>query len=214
VILQSWNKGVWNAALLRWRFRGPRFDLIWPCLYKIRLVGFQDIQSGKMVFVARACKNHCILHESCPVKTQHFYPNAKSSFLTNSTVSFMLVQLFQPMRNRFAAGFRNFYYKTALGLFTLWILILCVCLQKLPCFSTIFHRWVRHFTYIRVSNVAKNMDKVALRRIWIKNLKFRIIKIRMGCQCVRYLYDGKNLNRAAQNLHLGRMRPTDWTQVL
>jgi len=32
------------------------------------------MQSYKIVFVARACNIQCILHESCPMKTQNFAP--------------------------------------------------------------------------------------------------------------------------------------------
>ena len=50
--------------------------------------------------------------------------------------------------------------------------------------------------------------KVALRTTCIKNVKFKIIiKIRIGCQYVGYFYYSQNLNWAAQNLWLGRMRP-------
>jgi len=54
-------------------------------------------------------------------------------------------------------------------------------------------------------------DKVAVRTTCIKNIKFKIIKIRTGCQYVGYLYYSENLfgphktfNRAAQNLQPGR----------
>ena len=50
-------------------------------------------------------------------------------------------------------------------------------------------------------------DKVALKTTCIKNVKFKIIKIRTGCQYVGYFYNSENLNRAAQNLRLGHMRP-------
>jgi len=48
---------------------------------------------------------------------------------------------------------------------------------------------------------------VALRTTCIKNVKFKITKIRKGWQYVGYFYYSENLNRAAQNLRLGRMRP-------
>jgi len=38
---------------------------------------------------------------------------------------------------------------------------------------------------------------VALRITCIKNVKFKIIKIKIGCQYVGYLYYSKNLNWAA-----------------
>jgi len=50
-------------------------------------------------------------------------------------------------------------------------------------------------------------DKVALRTTCIKNVKFKIIKIRTDCQYVEYFYSSEHLNWAAQNLRLGRMRP-------
>jgi len=50
-------------------------------------------------------------------------------------------------------------------------------------------------------------DKVVLRTTYIKDVKFKIIKIRTGCQYIAYFYYSENLNRAAQNLQLGHMRP-------
>jgi len=47
-------------------------------------------------------------------------------------------------------------------------------------------------------------DKVALRTTCIKNVKFKIIKTRTGCQFAGYLNYSKNLNWATQNLRLGR----------
>jgi len=38
----------------------------------------------------------------------------------------------------------------------------------------------------------------------IKNVKFKVIKIRKGCQYVEYFYYSENLNWTAQNLRLGR----------
>jgi len=46
-------------------------------------------------------------------------------------------------------------------------------------------------------------DKVALRTTCIKNVNFKIIKTRTGCQCVGYFYYSENLNWAAQNSRLG-----------
>jgi len=40
-------------------------------------------------------------------------------------------------------------------------------------------------------------DKVALKTNCIKNVKFRIIKIRTGCQYIGYIYYSENLNWAA-----------------
>jgi len=54
-------------------------------------------------------------------------------------------------------------------------------------------------------------DKVALRTTCIKNVKFNIIKIWTGYQYVGYFYYSENLNWAAQNLRLSRMRPAVWT---
>jgi len=47
---------------------------------------------------------------------------------------------------------------------------------------------------------------VALRTTCVKNAKFKVIKIRTGCQYVGYFYYSGNLNWTAQNLRLGRMR--------
>jgi len=43
-------------------------------------------------------------------------------------------------------------------------------------------------------------DNVTLRTTFIKNFKFKIIKIRTGCQYVGYLYYSENLNWATHNL--------------
>ena len=43
----------------------------------------------------------------------------------------------------------------------------------------------------------------------IKNVKLKVNKIRKGCRYVGYFYYSENLNWAAQNLCLGRMRPED-----
>jgi len=45
---------------------------------------------------------------------------------------------------------------------------------------------------------------VALRTTCIKNVKFKIIKIRTSCQYEGFFYYSENLNWAAQNLRLGR----------
>ena len=50
-------------------------------------------------------------------------------------------------------------------------------------------------------------DKVALKTTCNRNVKFKIIKIRTGCQYVGYFHNRTNVNWAAQNLRLGRMRP-------
>jgi len=62
---------------------------------------------------------------------------------------------------------------------------------------------------------ARNTDVkyVVLRTTWIKNVKFKIVNIRTGCQFVDYFYYSENLNRAAQNLWQGRMRPADCTSL-
>jgi len=52
-------------------------------------------------------------------------------------------------------------------------------------------------------------DNVVLRTTCIKSVKFKIFKIRVGCQNVGYLYYSKNLNWAAQNLQLSGMWPED-----
>jgi len=46
-------------------------------------------------------------------------------------------------------------------------------------------------------------DKVELGTICIENVKFKIIKIRTGCQYEGYLYYSENLNCATQNFQLG-----------
>jgi len=48
---------------------------------------------------------------------------------------------------------------------------------------------------------------VVLKTIFIKNVKFKIIKIKTGCQYVGYFYYSKNLKPAAQNLSMGHMQP-------
>jgi len=49
---------------------------------------------------------------------------------------------------------------------------------------------------------------MALRTTCIENFKSKGIKIRRGCQYVGYFYYNGNLKWAAQNIRLGRMRPT------
>jgi len=52
-------------------------------------------------------------------------------------------------------------------------------------------------------------DKVALKAICIKNVKFKIIKIRtcmFCCEYIGYYYYSQKLNWAAQNLQLGHMQ--------
>jgi len=56
-------------------------------------------------------------------------------------------------------------------------------------------------------------DNVALTTTYIKNVKFKIVKIKTGYQHVGYLYYGESLNWAAQN-RLSRMRATRWTQLV
>jgi len=53
--------------------------------------------------------------------------------------------------------------------------------------------------------------KGALRTTCVKNVKFKVIKIRTGCQYVGYFSCSENLNWAAQNPQLDRMRPVGWT---
>jgi len=47
-------------------------------------------------------------------------------------------------------------------------------------------------------------DRVAVKTTCIKNVKFKLIKIRTGCQYVGYTYYSEGLNRAVQNLRLVR----------
>ena len=48
---------------------------------------------------------------------------------------------------------------------------------------------------------------MALRTTCIKVVKFKIIKIRTGWQCVGYFYYNEHLHWVARNLRLGGMRP-------
>ena len=55
-------------------------------------------------------------------------------------------------------------------------------------------------------------NKVALRTTCIKNVKFKIIKIRTGCEYVRYFYHSENnINWAEKKLRLGHMLAAGWT---
>ena len=47
-------------------------------------------------------------------------------------------------------------------------------------------------------------DKMALKTTCIKNVKFKIVKMRTSCQNIGYFYHSENLNWAAQNRWLGR----------
>jgi len=51
------------------------------------------------------------LASDLPPKNSTLYTNEKSRYLPKITVSFMIVQLFQPISNRFTAVFRRLYYK-------------------------------------------------------------------------------------------------------
>jgi len=48
---------------------------------------------------------------------------------------------------------------------------------------------------------------MALRTTCNKNVKFKIIRIRKGCQYAGYVWYSEHLNWATQNLRLGHMRP-------
>jgi len=48
---------------------------------------------------------------------------------------------------------------------------------------------------------------VALKTNCIKNVKFRIIKIRTGCQHMGYIYYSQNLNWAAKNFNWAAWGP-------
>jgi len=50
-------------------------------------------------------------------------------------------------------------------------------------------------------------DKVVLNTTRNKNVKFKIINVRTGCQYIGDFYYSDKLNWAAQNLRLGHMRP-------
>ena len=68
-----------------------------------------------------------------------------------------------------------------------------------------------YWKYFNPNWNVKRYDKVELQTTCIKNVRFKIIKIRRGCQYVGYLYYSKNLSLAAQNLCQGRMQPAGWT---
>ena len=42
------------------------------CILSLHMYRITGIQSYKIVFVARTCNIQCILHQSCPIKTQNF----------------------------------------------------------------------------------------------------------------------------------------------
>jgi len=63
-----------------------------------------------------------------------------------------------------------------------------------------------HVDIVKAPSTQCRRDKVAQRTACIKNVKFKIIKTRTGCQYVVYLYYSEYLNRAAQNLRLGRIQ--------
>jgi len=69
--------------------------------------------------------------------------------------------------------------------------------------------WGPHKVALRTAMVTRN--KVALKTTCNKNVKFKIIKIRISCQYAGYFYYSENLKWATQNLQLGRMRPMGWT---
>jgi len=55
---------------------------------------------------------------------------------------------------------------------------------------------------------------MALRTTCIKNIKFKIIKMRTVCQNIGYFSYSENLNWAAQNLRVGCMRPVGlWLDI-
>jgi len=56
-------------------------------------------------------------------------------------------------------------------------------------------------------------DKAALKTTCIKKVKFKIIKIRTGCQHIGYFYYRENLNWAAQNFDwaIYGTRAVGWT---
>jgi len=51
-------------------------------LYKNRIAGSQGTHLGlcKIVFVARCCYIRCIIHQSCPMKSQHFTSGVSKLF--------------------------------------------------------------------------------------------------------------------------------------
>ena len=53
-------------------------------------------------------------------------------------------------------------------------------------------------------------DKVALKTSWIKNVNFKIIKIRTGCHFIGYFHFSENANWAAQNFDCATCGPRIW----
>jgi len=60
------------------------------------------------------------------------------------------------------------------------------------------------YAHLNPNYSGNRSDKVALRITCIKNVKFKILKIRTGCQYVGYLHYNENRNWAAQNLRQAR----------
>ena len=81
----------------------------------------------------------------------------------------------------------------------------------------ITYRWGPHiewliviladYLYLRILPNCNGNKRDKVTRI--KNVKFKIIKLRTGCQYVGYFCHSENLNWAAQNPPLGHMRPSD-----
>ena len=78
-------------------------------------------------------------------------------------------------------------------------------------------RWMAYYDLSKVNLTSTNIlevcepnssgnrrDKVALRTTCIKNVNFKIIKTRTGCQYVGHFYYSGSLNWAAQNFPLDR----------
>ena len=79
----------------------------------------------------------------------------------------------------------------------------CHCLDQGRTMNDILMR-AAHWLASKPNCSSNRCDKVALKTTCIKNVKFKIIKIRTGCQDVGYLYYSKNLNWSTKNRRLGR----------
>jgi len=71
--------------------------------------------------------------------------------------------------------------------------ILCCAKRVFVLFTISPYRGLKHYILYYLEK------EVALRTTCTKNVKFKIIKIRTGCQYGGYFYYSENLNGAAQN---------------
>jgi len=68
---QRWTFALLQPRQLHLHFCTPVFYPLTVQAQNNRCLSYSR-QSCKIVFVARACNIPCILHQSCPMKTQHF----------------------------------------------------------------------------------------------------------------------------------------------